>query len=77
MVQEDININIVASVARSLYHEQIKCHPLQYNEVWTNFDQTEKNTLMEKSRSWLTQLKATSPETYKFVVENYAEVPYR
>lgn len=77
MDQETIDINIVTSVARSLYHEQIKCPPLQYNEVWSNLDPIEKHELMLKSRLWLTQLKATSPSTYEFVEKNYAEVPYR
>lgn len=77
MDQDDININIVTSVARAFYHEQMKSHPVLYNEVWANIDPIEKHDLMLKSRLWLTQLKATSPNTYEFVAKNYAEVSYR
>lgn len=77
MEQESINENIIASVSRAMLHEEKAAYPLHYNEIWSSLSAEEKQALRAKATQWLTDLKNTSPKTYQFVENNYAEVPYR
>lgn len=65
---------LIERIARMMFFGEIKCDPGELSAIWGTLSLEEKRYQIERVQSWLEELEKTSPNTYKFIMENYDNV---